>query len=89
VDLLELRLDPFSFPIYVIPLITIHLDFQLLISLVPISTHQLSFTFKDSDELTRLILSPSFAYSHNTSCSRDESCSFEALIVSSPVVRQP
>jgi hypothetical protein len=38
VDLLESRLDPFSFPIYVIPLIKIHLDFQLLISLVPIST---------------------------------------------------
>jgi hypothetical protein len=37
VDLLESRLDPFSFPIYVIPLIEIHLDFQLLISLVPIS----------------------------------------------------
>lgn len=37
-DLLELRLDPFSFPIYVILLIKIHLDFQLLISLVPIST---------------------------------------------------
>ena len=85
-DLLELRLDPFSFPIYVIPLITIHLGFQLLVSLVQISTCQLFVIFKDLDELTRLILSPSFAYSHSTSCSRDDSCSFDALVVSSPVV---
>lgn len=88
-DLLELRQDPFSSPIYVIPLIKIHLGSQLLVSLVPISTCQLSAKLVNTDELTRLILSPSFAYSHNTSCSSDESCSFDALVVSSPVVRQP
>jgi hypothetical protein len=89
VDLLELRLDPFSVPIYVILLIKIHLDFQLLISLVLISSHQRFVAVKDMDKHTRLILSPNLAYSHSTSCSRDESCSFEALAVSSPVLRQP
>jgi uncharacterized membrane protein YvlD (DUF360 family) len=44
--------------------------------------HQL--TLRGRVELTRLILSPNLAYSHSTSCSRDESCSFDALVVSFP-----
>ena len=85
-DLLELRQDPFSFLIYVIPLIKIHLGSQLSILLVPISTCQLSAKLVNTDERTRLILSPSFAYSHSTSCSRDDSCSFDALDVSFPLL---
>jgi len=81
------RLDPSSFPIHVIPLIEIHLDFQRSISLVPISVHQLPVTRIYTGKLTRLILSPNFAYSHKTSCSRDDNCSFDALVISFFMIR--